>query len=350
MDALTRQRPVALLALAAGLLLAGPASAHAADPPGGGFSARPDKGAPQDRAGTYFAIHSDQGEAEHETVVITNLSSKTKHLLLDPVDGLTGTTSGSVYANREDPLKEAGTWLVPDVKSVTIPPHGEVKVPFTVKVPRSAKAGDHLAGLALQDAHRQHAKSRFAITQIIRVVVGVKIEVDGPSKKAMQLGGLALKPLLGTKVPSVVVDLTSSGTKLCKPLLTVSVANATTPSKTVTRRLDTILPGSSIPYPLPWPNALAAGTYTVAAKVSQCGLTQTTQANLRLGENLRATPANPEANAPLLVVNAGSGMPWWALVGAALMAALLSGGFVAVLLRRRKPGGPTGPAGPPAAA
>ena len=85
-------------------------------------------------------------------VVVVNNGPKPLELYVYPVDGLTGTTSGVVYADRADPKRKAGTWVQIPMKSVQVAEYSRVVVPFTVKVPRHASPGDHLAGIAVQNA------------------------------------------------------------------------------------------------------------------------------------------------------------------------------------------------------
>ncbi|MDO9356363.1 MAG: DUF916 domain-containing protein, partial [Solirubrobacteraceae bacterium] len=300
-----------LLAAAAALATAiSAAPAHAAgDPEPGAFAARPSDRAPQDKRGTYFRLHVERGTDRRQAVIVENLSKRTKHLLIDPVDGLTGTTSGAVYANREDPRTRASTWVDLPVKSIDLPAGKQMRIPFSLSIPKGARPGDHLAGIAIQDAHRTHSKSRMSITQTIRVVVGVQIIVDGPTGKALQLGKVSMKALPGTKVPSVVVRVENTGTLLCKPLLEVNVAGAGEEAQLVTRELDTVLPDTSIDFPLPWPKALDAGSYEIGVQAKHCGDVQAVQASAELGATLRGTPDEPEPPAPTVIVKPAS-IPW----------------------------------------
>lgn len=331
-------RPI-LAALTAGLVLAGPAAAadEATKGDPGAFAARPSPKAPQDKRGTYFRLRVERGTDRRQSVVIENLSRRHKHLLVDAVDGLTGTTSGSVYANRDDPRKQAGAWLTLPRKSVDLPPETTIRVPFSIAVPDGAAPGDHLAGIAIQDAHRTHSKSRLSITQIIRVVVGVQIIVEGPTQKALGLGKVSLNALPGTKVPSVVVHIANTGTELCKPRLDVTLAGADARQQLVSRKLDTILPGTAIDYPLPWPKALDAGAYEVGVQAKECGDAQAIQASAQLGDALRGTPDAPEPPPAATVIVQRSSIPWIGIVGLLAAVAILSAAAMALVMRRRRP-------------
>ncbi|MBO9533249.1 MAG: DUF916 domain-containing protein [Solirubrobacteraceae bacterium] len=331
---LVRARVAAALLFVAALLAA--PAAHAKDEEPGAFSARPSEAAPQDKRGTFFRLHVERGTDRRQSIVIENLSKRSKQLLIDAVDGRTGTTSGSVYANRQDPLSKAGSWIKLPVKSLDLPAGRTMRIPFSLSIPSDAAPGDHLAGIAIQDRHRTHSGSRVAITQIIRVVVGVQIIVDGPTEKALSLGKVALQALPGTKVPSVVVHLENTGGELCKPTLDVTLAGSQQEQQFVTRKLDTVLPGDAIDFPLPWPNALKAGTYDVGVQAKGCGKTEAAQTSAELGTTLVGTPDDPEPAAPVVVKSAS--VPWLAVTGLVALAAVLSAASMAFVLRRRRPG------------
>lgn len=327
------RRTFATAAAVAAALSTAPA-AHAADEPGA-FSARPSPAAPQDKAGTFFRLHVERGTDRRQSVLIENLSKQNKHLLVSAVDGLTGTTSGSVYANRDVPRKAAGSWITIPVKSIDLPAGKSARVPFALSIPKTARTGDHLAGIAIQDARRTHSGSQMAITQIIRVVVGVHIIVDGPRQEALSLGKVSMKALPGTKVPSVVIHVENTGTKLCKPLLEVTLNGASNKQQLVSRQLDTVLPGTAIDYPMPWPTALNAGSYEVGVQAKQCGDPQAVQESADLGTTLVGTPDNPEPPQPKVIVQQVA-IPWLGIAALLAAVAVLSAGAMAFLLRRRK--------------
>ena len=328
----TRAIATAVAVASAALSVAAPARAAGDEP--GAFSARPSPKAPQDQRGTFFRLHVEKGTDRRQSVVIENLSEETKHLLLNAVDGLTGTTSGSVYANRDDPKTKAGSWIDLPVKSIDLPAGKTMRVPFSLTVPKDARNGDHLAGIAIQDAHRTHSKSRLSITQIIRVVVGVQIIVDGPKEKALTLGKVEMKALPGTKVPSVVVHLENTGTELCTPLLEVNLTSPDGKQQLVSRQLDTVLPASAIDFPMPWPKALEAGSYEVGVTAKQCGEPQAIQASATLGSTLLGTPDEPEPKPPTVIVQQ-TPIPWAPIIALVVLVAVVTAAAMAFVLKRR---------------
>jgi hypothetical protein len=306
----------------------------------GGFSVRPGEVNPANPATrAYFVQTVAPGGSFTAHVVVAVAGSQAVDLRVYRVDGLTGTTSGAVYSDRRDRVRRAGRWVRPTVSRVLVAPHSQRAIAFTVHVPRSATPGDHLAGLAFEGAHPRRSAGKFSVTEVIRAVVGIEIEVPGPSRQQIRLKGMALQALPGTRIPSVVVSLGDSGGKLCKPYLSVSLAGAGSRQLKVQRQLDTILPGDYIPFPLPWPRPLAAGSYTANAQASRCGRTATMHAVVRLGGRLPGTTANPYPRSAAVAPHGG--MPFWLLPLVAI------GGVAAgVLLTRRRVRPRTGGVGP----
>lgn len=310
----------------------------------GGFAVRPAQSNPRERAGrAYFIIMAKAGSTRREAVVVTNNGSKPLVLYVDPVDGLTGATSGAVYGNRGVAVHSAGAWVTPDARSVTVPPGRAIDVPFTVRIPGSAVPGDHLAGLALQVARASKSSGRFSVRVVVRAVVGIEVQVPGFAVPRIRISSLALAPLPGTTVPSAVVTLADVGGRLCRPRLTVAIKGQNV-TRQATQKLGTILPGDRIAYPFKWPGALADGSYAVTATATECGPQVVKHAiatfSRRSGQAGQPSTALG-ATAPLS--NGGHDRAWW-LYGLISLAALLAGGLV--LLVGRHGDGRSGDGGP----
>ena len=211
----------AALALALGLIGAGNASAS---PAPGAFAVRPAEFSAADpTTRDYFKLKLSPGQAEARSVIVTNSGRVPVRLLVYPVDGLTGITSGVVYANRGAPLRATGRWVDAHVGRLTVGPHRKATIPFSVRVPASAAPGDHLAGLAFQNADPRTSTSRFRIVQVIREVVGVLVRVPGRGHAELQLGAPRLAEPPAGSAGSLVVPIGNAGGRLCKPRLRLYV-------------------------------------------------------------------------------------------------------------------------------
>ena len=353
----TRRQGLGLASALAAVLVWLPAAPASA---GFGSALRPAHADPNDPATkAYFKPTVKPGETFTDDVMVTNTGDAPIDLAVSPVDGLTAETSGAVYGNRQDPVKKTGAWVVPASGTVTVAPHSEVAVPFTVKVPKDAGAGDHLAGLAFEDVHQASAGSNFAVTQVVRSVMGVQVIVPGPGAFAVHVDGATLQSLPGTSAASVVVTLGNSGARLGKPGLSVALTGPDGYQKTVSRTLDTILPGDTIAFPLAWPDVLKQGDYSITATATASGapapatgaptggtpagtpgasgpLSTFHSTSAHLGVALGGVPSPGVVTpAPISTSHSGSSFPVWILV--AVVAAAGIGGGVYLGRRSHRP-------------
>jgi hypothetical protein len=280
----------------------------------GSFSVRPGQSNPAEPATrAYFKPIVKPGGSISQTVIVSNGGPSTVHLLVYGVDGLTGQTTGTVYGNRGDRVHKAGLWVKAGISRISVPAGGEVSVPFTVRVPGLAKPGDHVAGIAFQDATHHTSSGSFRITEILREVIGIQIRVPGRAAPSLALGGVQLKALPGTPLASVVVALGNRGLKLCKPALAVSLRGPHGYHGRVARALDTVLPGDTVNYPLPWPGRLRHGSYAASATASCQGHGVARVATVQLGKSLGVVVAAPRAGSPRR-----GAVPAWVFVFVAL--------------------------------
>jgi hypothetical protein len=273
---------------AIGVLAAAGAPAGAQGVGGFGASpAHPDPADPATRA--YFKPVIAPGGSLTDQVVVTSTSSKPIRLIVSAVDGRTGQTSGAVYANRQDLVTRAGAWVTPAVSSLTLAAHSQQVVDFTVRVPAAAVPGDHLAGLAFENADPTTSGGKFGVTEVVRTVVGVEITVPGPAASHVRLSGLSLAALPGLRYATLTIHIGDDGRKLVKPVLTVSLTGPSGYHRTLHRALDTILPGDTIAYPFVWPDNLAAGDYVAKVTAANGSEREVETATLHLGAALKGT-------------------------------------------------------------
>jgi hypothetical protein len=303
---------VAVATIAATLLLGGLAFAGGL----GGFSVRPAHSDPADPATrAFFKPVVRRGGSFSDSVVVSNTGRTPLRLLTYPVDGLTGQTTGTVYANRRDAVRKAGRWVRLGTSRITVAPGQMASVPFTVGVPMRAKAGDHVAGIVFEQANPKTSGKGFRITEIIREVVGVQIRVPGKAAPQLALGGVKLSALPGTHLASVVVSIGNRGLALCKPTLAVSLLGPHGYRRGVVRQLDTVLPSDTVAYPLPWPGSLRNGKYLARTSTGCKGHHVTRRATVVLGKSLGSGPGTPTQRAGSSSLG---GLSAWLLVAAAL--------------------------------
>lgn len=279
------------------------------------------------------------GGAVTRDIEVTSSSSEPQTLLAYPVDGLTGTTTGVVFGNRRDPVRESGAWLRLSEGRFTLAPGARRRIRVAIAVPADAGAGDHVGGVVFQSAEQPKASGgSFSVRQLVRVGIAAHVRVDGPLRRRIDVGDLQITPVSGTQVPAIVMGLRNTGNVLCKPRVRVALTRDGQPAGTDSRQLDTVLPGDEVPYPFPWQQPLEAGTYDVALRVTGCGPEVERTAALTLAESLTGTPEN---QGPREIPKPG-GIPVWTM-GLVAFVGLL-GGF---LLARRRPRREPEPQAPP---
>jgi hypothetical protein len=322
---------VGAVVAAAALSLTGAAGAASL----GGFGARPahfDPAVPATRS--YFIRRLAPGARFSDQVIIFNDAAKPLAVSVYPVDGLTGATSGVVYGNRQTPLVGAGRWLSLPTSHLTIPAHAQRRLSFTVTAPSSAAPGQHLAGIAIQQAHPQRSGGRFSVTEVLRTVVGVELDVPGPTHARLAVRAIAPAKPGQSAASGLIISVANEGQRLCKPRLAITLTGRGR-SQHIVRQLDVILPGGTIPYPVTVSRALNRGTYSAGVTATRCGRPATLHQALIIGHRI-SPPHDPtgatQASAPAAAVN------WWliALIGGGGVAAGALGAGVLLARGRRR--------------
>lgn len=256
------------------LLFVAPVSAGA-DSGGAGVGAAPAPGAPGVLArGGYYAPTIRAGATWTSVLLVSNGDGKAMPVVVYAADGLTAYASGAVYSNLGQPLRAAGTWLMPTSQTILVKANGEMTVHFQVTVPTSAAPGDYLAGIVAQSGvPLRSGTGDLRVNLVTRAVVGVLIRVPGPASFDVKVG----EPKVESgpeQIGEVVTPITDTGRVIGKPIDTVSLRGPKGYEKTLPRRVDTLLPGGTAHFPVYWPDRLH-GLYEIKSCVSGAGLART---------------------------------------------------------------------------
>jgi hypothetical protein len=245
----------------------------------------------------YYLIRLKPGRRAVGSVVVTNTSTRPASLIVYPVDGTTGSTSGAVFGNRGTRLRFAGRWVRPAVRSFTVAGGTTKTERFTVRVPKKTKPGEYMAGVAFQNRHvtvrsKAHKKRKHrrqvTVRQVVREVIAVEIVVPGRAAFRPVLTALGIRGVAATGIGAVYVGLADHGRNWAYPLLTVTLVGPRHYRKTLRRRLNMVLPGPAISYPVPWPHRLARGHYRITATLRAGHRHVTKHARFLLRHSLRA--------------------------------------------------------------
>jgi hypothetical protein len=241
-------RAAALAALVAALLAAAPAAAGAAGP---SFALKPVGPA---RTG-YFVFKGAPGQTVRGAVRVLNVGDEAGRTSLYAVDAATGQTSGAVYRSRQEPRRDVGAWIKLARAAVTLDPGQSQVVPFVVRVPASAPAGQHLGGIVAQRTPGAAStapgggKGSFKVRIQELSVLAVQVNVPGPERAQLSLTGIEAGSQPGHQ--SVLIGIGNRGNVLVKGSGTLRIAGKD--GRVVQRSsfaLDTFVPGTHIEFPV----------------------------------------------------------------------------------------------------
>jgi hypothetical protein len=222
----------------------------------------------------YFELKGQPGEVLSDAVVVSNPGNVPVKLLVYSVDASTGQQGGINYLTNTDPRKQVGAWVTLGSDTVELAPQKQITVPFKLTIPKDAKPGQHLGGIAVQLADIQGPATKAAnqndasmgVKTVTRALTAIQVSVSGGTEVPMlKITGAEVIKFNGENVLSL--GLQNDGNSLIQPKGEVTLTDSggkVVVATTIT--LNSILPQDSIAYPVPG-NLPAGGTYKVHASL-----------------------------------------------------------------------------------
>ena len=253
--------------------------ASAATDPPTQFGIRPANPSSDKSTSGYFVLQAGPGATIHDAVVVANPGTIPVSVLLYPVDAATGASGGAVYLNHSESRTGVGSWITLDSSQVDVPPSQQATVSFTIVVPPGTRGGDHLGGIVAElvpapvrtsGAGSGADQAGFGVTTVTRAVTAVLLKVGQAGTPSLKITSVKAPDLAG--YPTLVLSLHNDGNALVKPVGQVSLTDAS--GKTVLNtplKIDTIVPETSIDYPVQADLPSQAGTYQVHAQLDYGG-------------------------------------------------------------------------------
>lgn len=219
-------------------------------------------GAPLGRS--WFVFRARPGRVVTGAVRVTNDGRAPGTVLLYPVDATTGRTSGAVYLTNSRAPSGDGRWIRLARRSLRLAPGQSQVVAFSVRAPAGATAGQHLAGLAAENATPGKLQASGSVRIRIRAVaiLAVQLNLPGAARASLASTGISTEGASGRQ--AIVLGLQNTGNVMLKPWGDLRVTDGQghlVQARPI--RMDTFLPGTAIDYPVPvGGRALGAGSYT----------------------------------------------------------------------------------------
>lgn len=207
----------------------------------------------------YFVLKGQPGQTVRGAVRVLNVGTVAGRTSLYSVDATTGQTSGAVYRSRQEPRRGVGAWITLAKGTVNLAPGQSRVVPFSVRIPAGASAGQHLGGIVAQRATSKAtgkanpASSGKGGSFKVRIqalsVLAVQVDVPGAERPKMALTGIKAGDQPGHQ--SVLLGIGNTGNVLVKGRGTLKVVGKD--GHVVQRSsfgLDTFVPGTHIDFPV----------------------------------------------------------------------------------------------------
>lgn len=250
--------------------------------------------------GGYFTLTMNPGETRQLTVELLNSGGATTPARTYPADAYTLVNGG--FGARLDGQPTSGTtrWIDYQAETLDLAPGKPVTRTFHVAVPAGTKPGEYLTSLVIQHARPVSGSDNggISLSQVVRQVIAVSIDVPGPRTPALAIGGVSDKTAGGKSVIRFEVD--NPGNVRLKPAGEFTLADSTGAELShAPVRMDSVYAGDRTALEIPLDRLLDPGDYVASLSLKDA----TTGAQAASGP-LRLTVTKPVE--PTAVAGTGS--------------------------------------------
>ncbi|MET7476151.1 DUF916 domain-containing protein [Streptomyces sp. NPDC005648] len=204
----------------------------------------------------YFYLSADPGTTIRDKVVVANKTAKPLTFRLYAADAYnTPRDGGFAVRTVAERQRGVGAWAKPAKSRVTVPPHGKVTVPFTLRVPKGAEPGDHPGALVALDERIDKGDGSLALGVRRAVAARVYLRVGGPTLPAISVENVHLvhhQPLVpgfGDSTATISYTLHNTGNVTLNPkveLRAEGLFGRTLLSRDLSRIPSELLPGQRV--------------------------------------------------------------------------------------------------------
>ena len=204
----------------------------------------------------YFVLQGRPGATIRGKVRVINVGSEAGRTNLYAVDATTGQTSGVVYRSRQEPRRGVGEWTSLGTGTIELGPGQSRVVPFEVRVPSGAFAGQHLGGIVAQRSTSTSSsgaaggkQGTFKVRVQALSVIAVQVNLPGAERVKMTLTGIKVGSQPGHQ--ALLLGIGNPGNVLLKGTGSLKVVDHS--GRLVQNQrfnLDTFVPKTHIDFPV----------------------------------------------------------------------------------------------------
>lgn len=304
--------------LLAPFVLLAPAASRAQAADNGSWSVYPS--ATQLSARPYFILSGDPGTTLRDKVTVTNRTGAPLAFRLYAADAYNTVRDGGFAVRTvKERQREVGAWARPARSRVTVPAHGSVTVPFTLRVPERAEPGDHAGALVALDERIDPGSGTVAMSVQRAVGARIYLRVGGPTVPALAVENVRLshhQPLVpgtGSSTATVSYTLHNTGNVTLDPrvrLKAEGLFGRTLLSRDLTRIPAELLPGQRVRLSEPWRSAPQLDWGDVTLTASAPGTRESASTSFLALPWLVLALVVAALGGAVAVIRARGGRPW----------------------------------------
>jgi hypothetical protein len=156
--------------------------------------------------GNHFTYGLAPGMASTDAVILHNFAAKAVRLNVYPADLKKLPDNGLAPAQAYEPRRGAGAWIHLKSLVVTVPPHQQKRMPFTVSVPHGTAPGDYYGSIV---AAVEDKGPKVGVHITTRAALIVHFSVPGKVKLGVTFGKLRAQTTAGGE--SFTLKVTNTG-------------------------------------------------------------------------------------------------------------------------------------------
>jgi hypothetical protein len=152
----------------------------------GGTPANPRADNPRSKSIFVYTLKS--GQPQSDGIKIYNNTQEKRTISVNAVDSVLASGGAFSCAQQADPRVDVGKWIQLKSNQITLDPHTNQTVPFTVTPPENAGAGEHDGCITIQDASMTEASTaKNGVVLGFRSAIRVAVTVPGNIVKELSL-------------------------------------------------------------------------------------------------------------------------------------------------------------------
>lgn len=146
------------------------------------------------RSQSIFVHTLKPGDIKEEGVLMVNNTPEAKIIMVYGVDSELSSGGSFACAQFSQTKKDVGAWINLEKSEITLEPHTQEVIPFTINVPQNAEVGEHNGCIVTQEKIDKPDENQSGATFAMRSGLRVVITVPGELQRKLEIAGFGVTP------------------------------------------------------------------------------------------------------------------------------------------------------------